>query len=330
MLTANSAADALSVIQEKRVDLAAVDLHMPEVDGLQLIMLLRRRCPQLVRVALTGDCSDNAKAKAFQSGAELYLAKPDQPEEWTNAFRAFDELIRFKPEEGFRGVLPQVSLQDILQLSCLTRRSMVLRVRSRDADGSIYLKNGDIVHASSDEHLGTEAFNRLMGLTAGSFEIEPFVEPREETIQEQWEFLLMEAAQKSDEAAEALQRRSSNASDLLALLSATAGVGKANEGKVPQRTGRPPSTEQSQPLVEELFICGTGSAAPILYSWQTANVQERIEFLQNLLSEGRQLGQLLPLGEFERLVIKGTQQRVVAAVKEERLLLVRTSRVVAR
>ena len=42
----------------------------------------------------------------------------------------------------------------------------------------------------------------MLGLKGGEFDLRPFVEPPAQTIEGQWEFLLMEAARQVDEKAE--------------------------------------------------------------------------------------------------------------------------------
>ncbi len=328
VITASNANDALKVLQEIKVDLAAIDLRMPVVDGLQLMILLRRKFPHLVKVALTGDVSETARANAFNSGAELYLTKPNNQKDWENAFAAFHELINFEPEAGFRGILSEISLQDILQLSCLTRRSMVLRVRSRKADGTIYIKNGEILHAVCGEFLGEEAFIGLLSLTAGDFEVESYVEPPDETIDQPWEFLLMEACRKIDEATQKQGKTRTGNTDLLALLSATARAGSDTDTgalRLKHAVGQK-KVDETQPLIEELLVSARHPEPQAVYAWQTANSKERIEFLQQLSQDARQLAQTLPLGEFERLEVDGPQQRAVAIVREDRFVFVRTSR----
>lgn len=327
ILTATCANDALDLLQREPVDLAAIDLHMPVVGGLELLTLLRRKFPKLIRVVLTGDISESARANSFSSGAELFLAKPNQADDWKNAFAAIDSLLAIEPDFGFRGVLQQIGLQDVLQLSCLTRRSMVLRVRSRQAEGTIYIRTGEIIHAVCGEWLGQEALNELLCLAAGDFELESFIEPPEETISQKWEFLLMEAARENDEAGEKRRSRTGN-TDLLALLAAAAQPADLSNTAAfrRQRSTGATDPEQTQPETTEFLISAGDEANRATYDWQTTNRNERIEFLKALSTEARELAQMLPIGEFDRLEVNGPQDRIVAIVKPQLNLLVHTNR----
>jgi hypothetical protein len=46
---------------------------------------------------------------------------------------------------------------------------------------------------------GEKAFNQLMTMTGGEFQLKPFTAPPQRTVQSGWENLLMEAARRFDE-----------------------------------------------------------------------------------------------------------------------------------
>src|SRR5688500_7822085 len=60
--TAQNVAEALSIIQDQHIDLVVVDLHMPVIDGIQFLGLLNRKYPDLLKVVLTGDISEEQRA----------------------------------------------------------------------------------------------------------------------------------------------------------------------------------------------------------------------------------------------------------------------------
>jgi len=70
-------------------------------------------------------------------------------------------------------------------------------VTSGTSKGWIYFRDGGIVHAESVELTGEEAFYSILSWELGVFEcdLEP---PRVETIQESWDFLLMESMRRLD------------------------------------------------------------------------------------------------------------------------------------
>ena len=77
VLTAESGAHGLRLLQHQEVDLALVDIFMPEMDGLELIQRLRDARPTSKIIAMSGgswewDYLDTAK----QLGANDTLKKP--------------------------------------------------------------------------------------------------------------------------------------------------------------------------------------------------------------------------------------------------------------
>src|SRR5499426_1763101 len=101
VLTAMDVSKALSILQEHRVDLLVIDIHMPLVDGLQFLSLLQRKYPHVLKVMLTGDANDSHRAACLASGAELFLEKPRDEGGWRTVYATLHELTRFQPEEGF-------------------------------------------------------------------------------------------------------------------------------------------------------------------------------------------------------------------------------------
>ena len=53
--------------------------------------------------------------------------------------------------------------------------------------------------ASLGSLVGKQAFQKLLSLTGGEFQVKAFQPPPERTVQERWELLLMDAARASDE-----------------------------------------------------------------------------------------------------------------------------------
>ena len=72
---------ALSRMLEEPVDLAILDVQMPEVDGLSLLRRLRERAPDLTVVIMTAFGSITTAVEAIASGAVDYVSKPMNVEE---------------------------------------------------------------------------------------------------------------------------------------------------------------------------------------------------------------------------------------------------------
>jgi CheY-like chemotaxis protein len=335
VLTAPDVSRALATLQAQRIDLLVIDIHMPLVDGLQFLSLLQRKYPHVLKVVLTGDATEHYRATCLSNGAELFLEKPRDEGGWRSVYATLHELTRFQPEEGFRGVLRRVGLQDVLQMECLARNSSILKIHGARAHGVVYVRNGQIIHAQCGSKTGEEAFNYLMGFAGGEFDVQPFAEPAMITISGSWEFLLMEAARQRDEDINTASQASHSDSgfptpgpatapirqipSILPIIEATAPVPDAlSNGREDM-----PNPPASQPQVDEFLVCSL--QGEVLHEWQCSNANGRVGFLEFLSLKACQLAQGLPLGGFDRLEVNSSTGRVVAQIQADRALFVRTT-----
>jgi CheY-like chemotaxis protein len=320
--TAQNAGMALQVLQDNQIDLVVVDMHMPVVDGFQFLALLSRKHPNLPKAVMTSDVSEAHRAACLSRGAEAFLQKPALPQDWQAICVTLNDLMKGQAEEGFRGVLRRVGLQDVLQMECLSRNSSVLEVKTRQAQGSIFIEGGQIVHAEVGDRSGEEAFNYLMALAGGEFNLRPFTQPRTHSISAQWEFLLMEAARKRDEDGEMSELEPSPSAALAAATDPFAVPRTQFITKAPD-----PKPEDYRPEIAEFLILS--SQADVLYKWQCEEINGRINFLEFLSQRARQVAQGLPVGEFQRFEVYGSKSRAVVQVDTDHAFLVCTNMVPA-
>lgn len=328
---AQNSGKALLLLQEHVINLAVVDIQMPVVDGIQFMALLNRKYPNVQKVTLSAYADETARAACLAQGAELVLEKPRDPADLELIFTTLRELARHKPSTvtGFRGVLRQVSLQDVIQMECLNRNSSILEVAAGKSVGHIYIKDGAILHAEMGDRNGEAALNKILSLKGGEFNLHPFKEPSKQSIDGQWEFLLMEAARMRDEAAQENPEPPAPPAQLptapiFAPMPKPAPVVRISD-IVPPPGAFVPAVEAARPChVMELVVCST--KGEVLYEWQCANNTDRISFLEFLSQKSLQLGEGLNLGPFDRLEMEGDQTRVVAQVKSDRGVFIRASK----
>ena len=318
--TARNAGEALATIQDKQIDLVVVDVHMPVVDGMQFLTLLNRKHPNLIKVVLSGGAAERERATCLSLGAELVLDKGETRSSWQNVYSTLNELARHQPEEGFRGVLRRVSLPDVLQMECLSRSSAVLEISTKELRGYIFIKEGQIVHAEAADRSGEEAFNFLMSLAGGEFNLKPFREPPQRTIESTWEFLLMESARKRDEAGQVIPPTETEIQSAAAKQAEFPPVDTKFFSKAPEVIQ--PNAD-AKPEIAEIVVCSV--QGDVLYEWQCADSNARITFLEFLSQKAWQLSLGLPLGQFERLEIYSPKSRLVAELQNEHAAFVRTN-----
>ena len=86
VLTAEHGKHGLRLLEQEKVDLIVVDIFMPEMDGMELIPLIRKTRPAIKMIAISGklglmDCLDAAK----KLGAHDTLMKPFSVQELLDA-----------------------------------------------------------------------------------------------------------------------------------------------------------------------------------------------------------------------------------------------------
>jgi len=199
LYTATTADRALEILRQQEIDLVVLDIGMPMLDGIQLQGIINRRHPAVKIAMMTGLANETNRAACLGSGAELFLEKPVSPDGIKVAFNMLNELLLWSPREGFSGALRQVGLADVIQMECLGRQSLILEIRDARTHGQIFIEAGRIIHATAGKLTGEKAFQQLLALTGGQFQLQPFRSPPERTVAGTWEFLLMEAARVRDE-----------------------------------------------------------------------------------------------------------------------------------
>jgi CheY-like chemotaxis protein len=303
---ATSADQALEILKANKIDLVVVDVNMPVLDGVQLLRIINKRFPEVKKVVMTGLATEERRAACLATGAELFIEKPRSADGLKSVFAMLNELIGWTAREGFHGVLRRVGLQDVIQMECLGRNSSVLEIHNQQVRGRIYIEDGRIVHAVVGDKTGEGAFQKLLGLSSGEFHLQPFEPPPQRTLEGQWEFLLMEAARVRDEAASQPAVKEPDEE-----LPATAA------------TGVTAASAELPPRVVETMICSGQGAA--LYTWRCPNVNARVAMLRQIAQKGMELGELLPLGNFERVEFQLPDSRAIGQVQPDRIVFVRVA-----
>jgi two-component system sensor histidine kinase/response regulator len=112
---ANNGREALEYARSGGFDLFLLDLHMPELDGFQVIEALREHerlhGGHLLTIALTARSRDEDRARCFEAGMDDFLAKPIHAEALWAAIARITQDPTGNREASPRGLLtPQVLL----------------------------------------------------------------------------------------------------------------------------------------------------------------------------------------------------------------------------
>ncbi|MFQ3578244.1 MAG: DUF4388 domain-containing protein, partial [Verrucomicrobiia bacterium] len=151
-----------------------------------------------------------AEVKTDGADAVSAAGAEDQESERSKSQR----LRNLVERPGFTGKLDQFQLVDIIQMCCISRRTGRLRISRGVANGVLYLRGGNFIHALAGQYSGVEAVNEIVSWHSGQFQFEDSVSPDEETISGGWEHVLMEALRLRDERNEAAGVVPAEAEDL--------------------------------------------------------------------------------------------------------------------
>ncbi|HVQ76145.1 MAG TPA: response regulator [Candidatus Binatia bacterium] len=90
ILEAAGGAEAVKIILDEPVDVALIDLSLPDLDGLQIARHTRLLAlsPRPFLVAVTGWVRDEDRERTREAGFDAHLSKPVTPEALADIFRA--------------------------------------------------------------------------------------------------------------------------------------------------------------------------------------------------------------------------------------------------
>ncbi|WP_160686685.1 HDOD domain-containing protein [Clostridium sp. C2-6-12] len=98
VLTAESGADALDILEAEQVDVIVSDMKMPKMTGYELLSQVKKRFPNIVRIILSGFSDERIVFDALQKNiAKLYILKP-----WENTVLINTIEKVFKIENALR------------------------------------------------------------------------------------------------------------------------------------------------------------------------------------------------------------------------------------
>ena len=289
--TATSGGRAIAMLAAEPFTLLVCDLRMPKMDGLQVLSIVRRKHPQLRTVVLTAVTDEQFRSRVYAQGVDLYCQKPATDQEIKMFIECVESLLGKEVTTGFRGVQSK-SLVDIVQLECISQSSSVLRITNGPLNGRIWIDNGELIDAETDNARGEEAFAKILSWRAGGFESLPGEASRPRTIFKSYNALLLETAQVLDE------RAAQNANG--------AAASPANElaGLV--------QTQEAE------FVVSTKASDPNFVDAHGLENPERLATWarQNLERYGS-LGEQLQAGPLEQLIGLGSQRHVALATRDD-------------
>jgi DNA-binding response OmpR family regulator len=172
--TASRGQEALQLLSRKDFDLLLLDIHMPGMDGLEVLEAVQRQHPDTTVIILTGYASVDNAVHALRHGAYDYLQKPASPEEIIESVE--EGLEHAQDERQRRKVLTearQLLTQGLHQLDQVAPGEMDREIKTDTANHDLksdrFLKCGpliiDVYRREAKLH------GDLLDLTAGEYDL---------------------------------------------------------------------------------------------------------------------------------------------------------------
>lgn len=194
VVTALNAKEGFEILSKENVFLVISDIVMPEISGLHLLAQIRAHFPQVEVILMTGYATGEIKRQGRQSNCLHFLEKPIK-------LRHLLEMIREQiaiNDEGFAGTLKNIQLIDLIQMCCFSGVTMAISVMKGSQQGTIFIENGEIIHAVCGDMTGENAFYDILAWQNGSFETINTAAPVQHNIDKNYNYLLLEAARLYD------------------------------------------------------------------------------------------------------------------------------------
>ena len=78
--TAETGKEALEKIKIHAYDVALIDVKLPDINGLELLPILKKAAPSMIKIVITGYSLSEERMDALNLGADEFLKKPIKPE----------------------------------------------------------------------------------------------------------------------------------------------------------------------------------------------------------------------------------------------------------
>jgi CheY-like chemotaxis protein/predicted negative regulator of RcsB-dependent stress response len=188
-------------------DLVLCDVALPAQDGLAVCRALRaeERLAGIPIVLMGADKTAVAKARAIESGADDYLAKPILLQDLVQRARLLIErrerqtAVQKDAPAALTGAVADLGLLDVFQSLENWKKSAVVFCQFNGHAARVWVRDGQVIDAELGPLSGEPAFWRLMTWETGQFRVEFGPVDRELRIDCGTQALLMEAMRRVDE-----------------------------------------------------------------------------------------------------------------------------------
>ncbi len=192
VVTAENGLEAVKILGESRPDVVVTDLHMPVMNGFELLAYMSREHHDIPVIVLTGFGNAKVREKVGQMGTFPFLEKPVD-------FPTLIAQIREAAHGNATGHVSGFSLANFLQIAEVEQKTRSLKVFSAGRTGYMYLYNGELVEARYGDLYGGKAALKMLAWKNPRIEIMIGGRRGEQNVEASLVQLIMEAGRAGEE-----------------------------------------------------------------------------------------------------------------------------------
>lgn len=200
---ARTSDQALQRLRTGEFELVVSELDLKPNDGFALLGEARKHAwgQKLPWIILTSRSASEDARRAFELGASDFMVKPFSADLLVAKLKQVmeREAVARGASRGVSGSLLEMGLPDMVQVLWHGRKSGSLKIQSAKEKGEIHFVEGQIWNAMWSTLRGEEAFYAMLGLTEGTFFLDPNFKADSQVIQGSPEALLLEGMRRMDE-----------------------------------------------------------------------------------------------------------------------------------
>jgi len=195
-LLAEDGVEAVQALKDNAISIVVTDLHMPNMDGFELLAHMSSKYPDIPVIVLTAYSTPQSKQKVLATGAAAFIEKPFVVEDLAGS------IITSLEKESEGGTLQTVSIDMFLQLIEMEQKSCTIRVINKETEkkGVLFFKGGNLLDARIRDMHGKEAAYEIFSWDSPSLSIQDTCVLNKKVIKEDLQAVLFDAMRLKDEA----------------------------------------------------------------------------------------------------------------------------------
>ncbi len=192
VLTAENGREAVTILENHKIDLLITDLEMPLMNGFELLAWTSRELPRLPIIVMTAFGTPEIESQLAAYESIRYLEKPlDLP----TLEKAIFEGLGRDVKSYIQGITPA----SFLQLLQLEKKTCTLKITSLNRIGYLYLIGGNLIDAEYDSLTGEQAAYTIVCWEQAEIELDTICYRQEVVVTEPLDAILLNAHKMKDE-----------------------------------------------------------------------------------------------------------------------------------